>query len=297
MNRNQVIDESVEGEIRSLQGFAVHVLKNPCVELGVVPALGARIISLVDRRTGREWMWHPRAGLKLFTNRPDDDFSISPLAGMDDCVPTISRCTWRGRELPDHGEVWAQPWQLDEEAWSRGRLTTRVHLPISPFELERAIELRGNEVNVRYRLRNLAGAEEPFLWAMHPLLRLIDGDQLELPDATHGLIGAGNWRRKLASVVPENESVKAFAHPLTEGNAAIENEATGDRLEFVWNTAENNTLGLWLTRGAWHGHHHFALEPANAADDSLAVAVAQNQAGRVPPHASATWAVHLRVGI
>ena len=50
------------------------VLSNEDVELAVVPELGAKIISLKDLRTGREWMWHPPGGLKLFRNLPGDDF-------------------------------------------------------------------------------------------------------------------------------------------------------------------------------------------------------------------------------
>jgi hypothetical protein len=47
--------------VRQQQGFAIHVLKNEEIEIAVVPELGARIISLMNLRTGREWMWHPPA--------------------------------------------------------------------------------------------------------------------------------------------------------------------------------------------------------------------------------------------
>ncbi len=95
--------------VRTLQGFDVYHLGNEAVELAVVPELGARLVSLKDLRTGREWMWHPPGGLKLFRNRLGDDFSLSPLAGMDECPPTIAKCAWQGTELPDHGEVWSAP--------------------------------------------------------------------------------------------------------------------------------------------------------------------------------------------
>src|ERR1039458_10375594 len=91
---------------QQLQGFAVHVLGNDGVELAMVPELGAKIISLKNLRTGREWLWHPHDSLRLFKNQPLDDFAASPLVGMDECLPTILPCSWRGRQLPDHGEVW-----------------------------------------------------------------------------------------------------------------------------------------------------------------------------------------------
>ena len=286
----------VTSEIRSVQGFAVHVLANKRIELAVVPALGARVISLKDIQTGREWMWHPGGKLNLFRNHLHDDFSQSPLAGLDECLPTVAPCLWKDRKLPDHGEAWSMPWHVDKEAWAGGKLTTQIKLAISPFEWERTIELHGNELAFSYRLKNLAMTEEHYLWAMHPLLRLQTGDQLELPVTTRNLVGSGEWNGCLTSTTSNSSYVKAFARPLGEGLAAIKNDATGDRLEFSWDAGKNDTLGLWLTRGGWHGHHHFALEPANAADDSLAVAAKRSEGGRVPGHGTTTWNVRLRVG-
>src|SRR5690348_2931219 len=91
---------------RQVQGFAAHMLNNEEVELVVVPELGAKIISLKNLRTGREWLWCPKGNLKLFKNHPGDEFSVSPLVGIDECLPTILPCCWRERALPDHGEVW-----------------------------------------------------------------------------------------------------------------------------------------------------------------------------------------------
>lgn len=283
--------------VRQRQGFEVYVLNSEEVEIAVVPALGAKIISLKDLRTGREWMWHPPGGLKLFRNLPGDAFSQSPLAGADECLPTIAPCAWQGRELPDHGEVWNVPWKVDSEALEHGILKTSVRLEISPFDFERAIELRGNEILISYQLNNYSATERQFLWAIHPLLRLQADDQLELPPSTRALLDGAAWIDAVISAIPENNSAKIFAAPVSEGLAAIGNPVTGDRLEFEWNPVENDALGLWLTRGGWHGHHHFAIEPTNANDDSLAVATARNHCSTVAGNSSVTWQLSLRVGL
>ncbi|MEY2466147.1 MAG: hypothetical protein QOD03_668 [Verrucomicrobiota bacterium] len=282
--------------VRQQQGFKVYVLNNEEVELAVVPELGAKIISLKNLRTGREWMWHPADGLKLFWNRPGDDFSRSPLVGADECLPTITPCSWQGRDLPDHGEVWSAPWKVDSAAWENGILKTSVRLKISPFEFKRTIELVENEIRVGYQLNNLSARDEAFVWAIHPLLRLQAGDQLELPTATRTLLNGATWVDAVETVIPEKKSAKIFAAPVSEGLAAISNQTTGDRLEFAWNSAENNTLGLWLTRGGWHGHHHFALEPTNADTDVLTLAAGQNRCGVVAASNFVTWQLSLRVG-
>src|ERR1035437_4604139 len=280
----------------SEQGFEVFGLRNGVIELVLVPELGAKIISLKNVRTGREWMWHPPGGLKLFRNRPGDDFSHSPLAGADECLPTIAPCSWQDRELPDHGEVWSVPWNVDDQALENGILKTSVRLKISPFEFERTIELSENEIRLGYQLNNSSAKAEAFLWAIHPLLRLQAGDQLELPASTRVLLNGATWVDAVASAIPEKNYAKVFAAPISEGLAAISNQDTGDRLEFAWNPAENDTLGLWLTRGGWHGHHHFAIEPTNADADTLAPAAGRNHCGVVTASDFVTWQIRLRVG-
>jgi hypothetical protein len=281
---------------REFQGFEIHVLSNEGVELAMVPELGAKIISLKNLRTGREWLWHPKDNLRLFKNHPLDDFSASPLVGIDECLPTILPCSWRSRQLPDHGEVWNQPWQVDEEDWRGGLLTASVKLKTSPFIFRRTIELIGSEIWFVYQLTNLSASEECFVWAVHPLLRLAAGDELELPDSTRELLNGNTWINAIDTAVPEQKCAKVFAHPVREAWVAIKNEAQADRLEFAWDAGENNTLGVWLTRGGWHGHHHFAIEPTNADDDSLAVAAGRQHCGVVPAHGTVSWQIYLRVG-
>jgi galactose mutarotase-like enzyme len=289
-----VIGNSIK--VRHEQGFDLYVLGNREVEMVVVPELGAKIISLKNLCTGREWMWHPFGGLKLFRNRIGDDFSQSPLAGADECLPTIAPCSWQGRELPDHGEVWNVPWKVDSTALKNGMLKTSVRLNFSPFDFKRTIELRGNEIQISYLLNNHGTATEHYLWAFHPLLNLQTGDRLELPGLTRALLNGAAWVDAVTSTIPENNSAKVFARLVSEGLAVIVNAATGDRLEFAWNPAENDSLGLWLTRGGWHGHHHFAIEPTNAGVDTLPLAAAQGHCGVVGVGDSMTWQIRLRIG-
>jgi hypothetical protein len=53
---------------------------------------------------------------------------------------------------------------------------------------------------------------------------------------------------------------------------------------------------LWLTRGGWHGHHHFAIEPTNGNHDSLAVAAGGKHCGNIAAHGALAWKLSLRLG-
>lgn len=282
-------------ELRSEQGFDVYVLRSETLEVAVIPELGSRIVSLKNLRSGREWMWHPEDGLKLFRNRPGDDFSRSTLAGADECLPTIAPCSVRGRQLPDHGEVWSAAWQVDDRAWHAGLLRTRISLAVLPFEFERTIEVRANEVRLSYMLKNRSPIAESFLWALHPLLRVHAGDRLRLPSSTRSLLNGESWLEAVDSGMPNGACAKLFAAPVKEGLAEVWNGLTGDCLLLEWNPQENDTLGLWLTRGGWHGHHHLAVEPTNGAPDPLASAVDQNRCGTVAGHGSKAWSLCFRL--
>jgi len=131
---------------------------------------------------------------------------------------------------------------------------------------------------------------------MHPLLRVRAGDELMLPASTRTLLNGGTWVDHVDSVIPEGGCSKLFATPLSEGVAGIHNRNTGDRLDFEWSPAENNTLGLWRTCGGWHGHEHFAIEPTNADRDSLEAAAARMRCGVLAGSGTASWQVRLRVG-
>jgi hypothetical protein len=281
--------------VRDEQGFDAFVLRNESVELAAVPELGAKVVSLVNLRTGREWMASPERPLRLFRNRPADDFARSTLVGWDECLPTIAPCPWKGRSLPDHGEVWAAAWEVDHEAWRGGALATTVRLAVSPFRFQRTVKLVGWEVQIDYCLINTGDEDERFLWAMHALLTMEEGDRLELPPEVRDQLRGECWVPGLDFGGLTPPCRKAFARPRGETTAGVRNLRSGDALTFQWNTAENNTLGLWLTRGGWNGQHHLALEPANGMPDSLADAAARDCCGTLPARGTKTWSVRISI--
>jgi len=298
---------------RMEQGFAVTGLRTARAELAMVPALGGRIISLRSRRTGREWCWHRERPDWLWVSRPGDDFGKGPQAGVDECVPSVAACDWRGRKIPDHGEVWAEAWTLDPAALAAGRLSASVPMRISPLVFERAIhaDAEGGFV-FDYALTNRGAAAEEFLWCLHPLFTIAPGDRLELPPEVaelrlNGGLGdrpmnfGDTWKYpepfpgvrldRLETPGMPRGCVKGFASPVCTGRAALANDATGDRLELKWDAAVVPYLGLWLNRGH-AGFHHVALEPATGAPDSLTDAVQKwRQFATVAAGATVRWSV------
>ena len=277
----------------TVQEYAAIGLRNEGLEIVVLPEVGAKVLSLRNLRSGREWMWSPPEGAIFQPTPLGTPFDESSLVGADECLPTIYACEWRGRSIPSHGEAWSSVWELDRLALAHGRIVTRLQLPISPFWVERAIHLEGNKVIFDYALRNLDFAPQEFMWAFHPLMTIEEGDRLEVPGVTQMLTessigiplgGRGDmipWPSPTEGVALDQldfgrpAALKLFTEERAASSATIRNERTGDALRFDFDPRRVDTLGIWLTRGGWNGYHHLAVEPGIGAPDPLDIAVEQ----------------------
>ena len=65
----------------------------------------------------------------------------------------------------------------------------------------------------------------------------------------------------------ETGMIKCFL-PAPHGRCALQRR-DGSLLEIRWDAKALPWLGIWVTRGAWHGFTHIALEPTNAPLNSL----------------------------
>ncbi|MCA1949063.1 MAG: hypothetical protein LDL24_00695 [Treponema sp.] len=286
MNNSKVFNTKVAG-------FDAVGIRSRAVELLMVPKLGGRVVSLRNLKSSREWLWHQDRPDWLWPNEAGDSFGTSPQAGIDECIPSVAGCFFREKQIPDHGEVWYQNWKLDSDALSHNILKSTVKLPISNMFFSRAIRMTGETSFLfEYSLENHNTTEEPFIWSLHPLKTIIEGDIIELPREVTSLrldgglgvpISRGDiWSypepfpgiRLDACQVPgeiDERCVKGFAGPLASGWAAIKNAITGDRLELRWDADFAPYLGLWINRGL-SGFHHVALEPCTGIPDSLSIA-------------------------
>ena len=186
---------------------------------------------------------------------------------------------------------------------------------VSPFLFERTVGLEENEVRLDYRLKNVSRKPEPFLWAFHPLLEMVEGDRIALPEdvrsvrveSADGLQGMPHgsprpWPEPLPGVnlswmdfgAHGPACAKLFVESPSVACAAIVNSHTGDSLVLRIDVRQNPALGIWITRGGWYGYEHAALEPTNVASDSLAEATTRATSALVlPPEGERAWTIRL----
>jgi hypothetical protein len=167
------------------------------VQLIVCPALGARVLRLVDLWTGRDWLVAgepPAAGPDgtATTWRADDAVYGGDVAfGWDECLPTVAPCPDpgdpSGPPLRDHGDLWGRP----AEVAGRGtEVTATWHRARGPYTFRRRLRLDGPRIVAEYELLNHGSAPLPVLWSMHPLLALEPGARIEVEGLVSVLVSS-----------------------------------------------------------------------------------------------------------
>ena len=130
------------------------VLDNNRVRVIVVPALGARVISLTDRFSSREWLvaGDPPADPAAWAGR-EAVFDGDVAFGWDECLPTIVRCPDpldpSAPPLRDHGDQWGRPTQVTAEGEV---LVARWASGTWPYRFTRRLRLDGPRIVAEYEL-------------------------------------------------------------------------------------------------------------------------------------------------
>jgi hypothetical protein len=167
--------------------FPTVELDNGRVRVVICPALGARVLSLVDQWSGREWLVPGEApavgatGAAPAWSGADAVFAGAVAFGWDECLPTIAPCSDpgdpSGPPLRDHGEQWGRPTEVTGDG---AAIVATWQGLRRPYTFTRRVRLDGPRVVAEYELVNRGCEELPVLWSMHPLLALEPGARMEV---------------------------------------------------------------------------------------------------------------------
>ena len=285
-------------------------IESELVRVGVAPDFGARVVSLLDKRNGREWMTQ---GDRSPAVGEDAVYGGREAVGWDECFPTVgvwdgTGTAW-GRRLRDHGDLWGRPWQVD----SSGPLELTTTYANESFTFRRTLMLEGAALTARYDVTNHLEAQLPYLWALHSLFAVRPGDQIDLGGVreVHASFMAENGRMLGDGKVAWLDKDDRVSFPLIEvqppsalfaGKFLVADRPAsrarlgqpGQWLEIEWDE-RLASIGIWLTYGAWPqagGHHEVAIEPTSSPANDLGEAIS---AGAMPlaPGERREWQVTL----
>jgi hypothetical protein len=302
------------------------VVENDLLRLTVVPELGGKIVSLIRRQSGREYLLQPREPERGYKKRfYGDRFENYDVNGFDECVPTVAECLYPeepflARPLPDHGDIWCLPSAIDT---ARGQISSTTLLRSLPLRFTKTIRLLGNTVRLDYEATNLGPSTVKFLWSAHPLLKVDPGAEIVLPkeveevdvgwskDERLGKAGDRCTWPQTADCSGQTVELNRVASPsagtaeklftprLSEGLCGILLEAN-ESIAFRFDPRLVPYVGIWQCHGGWPAtaaskQFTVALEPCNGRPDSLEEAITRNECATLPGYGTMQWWMEIEV--
>jgi galactose mutarotase-like enzyme len=286
----------------------------------LLPAYGGKMASLVDKKTGREFL----------VQAPDDrykkldyagNYVDAECSGFDDMFPTIDtweyeKHPWRGAVMPDHGEVCGLPWKYEAEGEG---LHCWVYGVRFPYRLDKWLQFETDEtLTIRYRVLNLSPFDLDYIWAAHMMINAEPDARILLPyDDGAGAVCvfshdnafaspgmAVNWPKTTTAAgeivdisrarkLGNNTYKYYFNDPMPDGSCAY---AYSDGTALCVDVSkEVPYLGVWINEGAFKGYNNIALEPCSGTFDDPGKAVAHCQNSVLPSNGTCEWQLRLYV--
>ena len=160
------------------------VLESNQLKATFLPGIGAKMASLVYKPLQKELLTQ-RQGEKYKTQPYNGNYLIGEGSAFDDMFPNIDECfynrfPWEGTRLPDHGEVWQLPWEMDT-------VGNKAHFKVNgirlPYVLEKWAGFDDEDALViNYKATNPTPYEMDFVWAAHLMLNANEGDTIEVDE-------------------------------------------------------------------------------------------------------------------
>lgn len=274
-------------------------LENEILRICVLKNFGAKIASIVDKKTGFEFLFQPSSGAYKLPVA-DGNFEDFDTSGLDDAVPTIDTCRYPGTSqiLPDHGDVWSRGWEFSLEGT---HLKARIELASLPLLFERDMELKDNRLVLSYSLINNTNKGYYYLWALHGLNRFEEDTQLlflkreeELINVKDGRSFDFDWRN--LSLFPDKSSYKFYiSKKLSTDKVGLYYPSKHLSYIIHFDPCDLPYLGIWFSKGGFKGEYNCALEPCNGFYDSLDRCVKNKKSAYIEALTKKTWTVEIEI--
>jgi len=306
-----------------LQDLARITVENEKVGFVILPEVGGKMVSLVFKDTGREFISLSARKFKKPTYA--DNYGDLDIGGFDECFPAIAEgfypeWPWKGTIIPDHGELFTLPWncKIEEE-----RLVMTVHGVRFPYRFTKTLSLKESTIRINYELENLSPCEFKYIWSAHPLLIAVEGAKILLPGkprirtdySKHERFGKhlyettwpeacqGDGEKVDLSIIRsanQDAGTKVFTTKLSEGWCALQYPHDDGFLKMSFPVDKVPYVGLWINEGGWpfEGQRSFnvALEPCTGCPDKLETAIQRDEYSLIKAGAKTSWSLDITVG-
>lgn len=302
-------------------------LEDEALRVIVVPQAGGKIVSLLDRRAGYEWLVQPAHANPFRLLPPGTSYNDEQVGGWDEMLPTILAGPYpvpgpyAGIALPDHGELWTMAWA--DAGTGHGAIRLAADGVALPYRIERTLALTpatgGPGLRLDYALQNTGAAPLAYLWAAHPQFACEAGARIVLPPDVAEVINVlpeswgpawggpgtrnawpeqpGAGRQDLVAGVARAGGRKFYLPPEAPiAWAGLEQPGAGCWLRLKWDPVCQPYCGVWIDEGYLNKIPAVAIEPTTGYYDDLAVACSNGRVAILPPGSTARWWLEISFG-
>ncbi|MEO5893485.1 MAG: hypothetical protein ABIQ31_24745 [Ferruginibacter sp.] len=296
------------------------VLENASIRAEFLPDPGGKMVSLINKKTGYEYLL--QRGNEVYLDQPfDGDFVKGECAGFDDMFPTIDVCgyenePWKDVKMADHGEVWSLPWHYELK---NDALYLSVDGVRFPYTMEKNVCFIGeNSIRVDYTLTNNSAYDFEFLWAGHLMINMEEGMRVVVPgDCKQAITILTNTGREFGELqdwpdfkdgdgniyradISRPENVKGFEkyyfnNKLADGWCRLEYPGNENKLTIAFPVDTVPYLGLLMNEKGWDNLYNIIVEPCTICYDRPDVAKKHGQVSKVAGFGKYNWYVHLTI--
>ena len=274
-----------------------------------LPELGGKLASLVDKRTGRQYL-EQNTGEKYQKLAYAGDYVAAECAAFDDMFPTIDafRCNqfpWQGVEMPDHGEVCGLPWTYEIGENELHMYTYGVRFP---YRFEKWVGEDNGNIAMRYKATNLSPFDFDFVYAAHCMVAGEEGAVVTTPfdngaqctyifdnklDHPYGKKCA--WEGLTLPAKGDDHAYKYFFDdPAPEGWCKVEYR-DGSFIKMVFSADKLPWLGLWINTGDFKNMYNIAIECSSGTHDRPDVARMHGKYSVLPAKGTYEWKLNFEV--
>ena len=275
--------------MKTYMNFRTETLENNKLKIEVIPELGGRIDSLVNKLTKKEWVWNNPTLEKNKVSK-FSEYDSNWQGGWEELFPNDAKEKFSWGKGYDHGELWSAEWKVKSSLNNTLSLTTSNLDSGSSFNKE--MRINDNKLTVDYS--GFIPFSDYYLFKLHLAVPVTEKVKI---DCSHNGINSvdkdfGNISdlRNEFFTLKKNSDLFGFAYiDLPSKNIKLVDEDL--------NTLELNYRGdldyFWLfqTQGGWNGHNVLVLEPASNSKKYLNDAIKESGALRGPKEFKCSYSV------
>jgi hypothetical protein len=297
-------------------------LESDVLKAQFLPHIGSRMCSLIYKPLDLELLTQ-RDNKEYRMQSYDKDYLKGECSGFDEMFPTINEdyyqeYPWKGIKIPDHGEVWALPWDLSME---EDKIVMQVNGIRFPYKLKKVVSFLDESIlRIGYELINPSPFDLDYLWAAHAMFILEEEAEIILPPGVDKIISTMSYSDRLGSYGDEfswpafmgkdgkveklniirprsfKDSSKYYIRgKMPQGWCALRYPYSSIILALSFPKDTVPYLGILPNEGGWQDLYNIFLEPCTSSFDSINAAKLRGQCSSIPAGSNISWYLNITV--